>query len=75
MLVPWALDALEGIHAAPKGKVRVEIVSNAGELSKLSTCRASWPGIKFSFLGQFAQHLGTILLGKMPVMAPRGSMR
>lgn len=45
VLVPWALEALEGIHAAlakdlgyaPKGKVRVEIVSNAGELSKVST--------------------------------------
>ena len=40
MLVPWALDPLEGIHAAlakdvgfaPKGKVRVEILNNAGEL-------------------------------------------
>lgn len=45
VLVPWALEALEGIHAAlvkdlghqPKGKVRVEIVKNAGELSKVST--------------------------------------
>lgn len=45
VLVPWALDALEGIHAAlvqdlgyaPPGKVRVEVVSTAGELSKVST--------------------------------------
>lgn len=45
VLVPWALEALEKIHAAleqdlghqPRGKVRVEIVSNAGELSKVST--------------------------------------
>lgn len=45
VLVPWALDALEGIHAAlqadlgyaPPGKVRVEIISSAGELSKMST--------------------------------------
>lgn len=45
VLALWALDALEGIHAAleadlgyaPKGKVRVEIVSSAGELSKVST--------------------------------------
>lgn len=45
VLVPYALEALEGIHAAlekdlghvPAGKVRVEIVSSAGELSKVST--------------------------------------
>lgn len=45
VLVPWALDALERIHAAlvkdlghaPKGKIRVEIVKNATELSKVST--------------------------------------
>jgi tetratricopeptide (TPR) repeat protein len=45
VLVPWALDALEGIRAAlekdlgyaPPGKVRVEVVSTAGELSKVST--------------------------------------
>lgn len=45
VLVPWALDALEGIHAAlkadlgyaPPGKVRVELISSAGELSKMST--------------------------------------
>lgn len=45
VLVPYALEALEGIHAAlskdlgytPPGKVRVEIVKNATELSKVST--------------------------------------
>jgi tetratricopeptide (TPR) repeat protein len=45
VLVPWALEALEAARAAmekdfgwaPKGKVRVEIVSNASELSKVST--------------------------------------
>ncbi|MEW5738003.1 MAG: tetratricopeptide repeat protein [Myxococcota bacterium] len=45
VLAPWALDALEGIRAAleqdlgyaPPGKVRVEVVSTAGELSKVST--------------------------------------
>ncbi len=45
VLVPWALDALEGIHAAlkadlgyaPPGKVRVELISSAAELSKMST--------------------------------------
>ncbi|MCU0695390.1 MAG: hypothetical protein MUC96_02545 [Myxococcaceae bacterium] len=45
VLVPWALEALEGIHAAlakdlghtPKGKIRVEIVSSATELAKVST--------------------------------------
>lgn len=45
VLAPWALDALEAIHAAlvkdlgyaPKGKVRVEIVANAAELAKVST--------------------------------------
>lgn len=45
VLVPWALDALEGIRAAlekdlgyaPPGKIRVEVVSTAGELSKVST--------------------------------------
>ncbi len=45
VLALWALDALEGIHTAlvkdlgyaPVGKVRVEIVSSAAELSKVST--------------------------------------
>lgn len=45
VLVPWALDALEAIRAAlekdlgyaPPGKIRVEIVSSAGELAKVST--------------------------------------
>lgn len=45
VLALWAMDALEGIHAAlekdlgfaPVGKVRVEIVSSAAELSKVST--------------------------------------
>ncbi len=45
VLVPWALDALEGIRAAlekdlgyaPPGKIRVEIVSSASELAKVST--------------------------------------
>jgi tetratricopeptide (TPR) repeat protein len=45
VLVPWALEALEGIHAAlakdlghtPTGKIRVEIVSSATELAKVST--------------------------------------
>jgi tetratricopeptide (TPR) repeat protein len=45
VLVPWALDALEAIHAAlakdlghtPPGKIRVEIVSSATELAKVST--------------------------------------
>jgi tetratricopeptide (TPR) repeat protein len=45
VLVPWALEALEGIRAAlekdlgyaPPGKVRVEIVRSATELSKVST--------------------------------------
>jgi tetratricopeptide (TPR) repeat protein len=45
VLVPWALDALEAARTAldhdlgyaPPGKVRIEIVSSAGELSKLST--------------------------------------
>ena len=45
VLVPWALDTLEAIHAAlekdlgfaPPGKIRVEIVKNASELSKVST--------------------------------------
>lgn len=44
-LVPWALEALEGIRAAlledlgyaPPGKVRVEVISSAAELSKMST--------------------------------------
>lgn len=45
VLVPWALDALEAQRAAlekdlgyaPPGKIRVEVVSSAGELSKVST--------------------------------------
>lgn len=45
VLVPWALEALENARAAlekdlgyaPPGKVRVEIVSSAGELAKVST--------------------------------------
>ena len=45
LLVPWALDALEAQRAAlekdlgyaPPGKIRVEIVSSAGELAKVST--------------------------------------
>jgi tetratricopeptide (TPR) repeat protein len=45
VLVPWALDTLEAMRAAleqdigyaPPGKVRVEVVSTAGELSKVST--------------------------------------
>lgn len=45
VLVPWALDALEAQRAAlekdlgyaPPGKIRVEVVSTAGELSKVST--------------------------------------
>jgi hypothetical protein len=45
VLVPWALEALERIHAAlakdlghaPLGKVRVEVVSSAAELAKVST--------------------------------------
>ncbi|MDP1824286.1 MAG: tetratricopeptide repeat protein [Archangium sp.] len=45
VLVPWALEALEAIRAAlekdlgyaPPGKIRVEIVSSAGELAKVST--------------------------------------
>lgn len=45
LLAPWALEALEKARAglkrelnyAPAGKVRVEIVSSAGELSKTST--------------------------------------
>lgn len=45
VLVPWALDALEAVRAAleqdlgyaPPGKIRVEIVSSAGELAKVST--------------------------------------
>jgi len=45
VLVPYALETLEAIHAAlakdlgyaPPGKVRVEIVKNANELSKVST--------------------------------------
>ncbi len=45
VLSPWALDALEAIHEAmvkdlghsPPGKVRVEMVSSASELSKVST--------------------------------------
>jgi len=45
VLVPWALDALEAIRAAlekdlgyaPPGKIRVEIVSSASELAKVST--------------------------------------
>ncbi len=44
-LVPWALDALEGIRAAleqdlgyaPPDKIRVEVVSSARELSLVST--------------------------------------
>lgn len=45
VLVPWALEALEAARAAllkdlgyaPPGKIRVEIVSSAGELAKVST--------------------------------------
>lgn len=45
VLVPWALEALEAIRAAlekdlgyaPPGKIRVEIVSSASELAKVST--------------------------------------
>ncbi len=45
VLVPWALEALEAARAAlekdlgyaPPGKVRIEIVSSAGELAKVST--------------------------------------
>ncbi|MDP2274139.1 MAG: tetratricopeptide repeat protein [Archangium sp.] len=45
VLVPWALDALEAVRAAlekdlgyaPPGKIRVEIVSSASELAKVST--------------------------------------
>lgn len=45
LLVPWALDALEAVRTAlekdlgyaPPGKIRVEIVSSAGELAKVST--------------------------------------
>lgn len=45
VLVPWALDALEAIRAAleqdlgyaPPGKIRVEVVSTAAELSRVST--------------------------------------
>jgi tetratricopeptide (TPR) repeat protein len=45
ILAPWALDALEKARSAfekdlgwaPKEKIRVEVVANAGELSKLST--------------------------------------
>ncbi|AKQ63381.1 hypothetical protein A176_000293 [Myxococcus hansupus] len=46
VLVPYALETLEGIHRAmkedlgwtpPGGKIRVEVVSNARELSKVST--------------------------------------
>jgi tetratricopeptide (TPR) repeat protein len=45
LLAPWALQALESIHAAlakdlghrPTGKIRVEVVSNASELSRVST--------------------------------------
>jgi tetratricopeptide (TPR) repeat protein len=45
VLVPWALEALESQRAAlekdlgyaPPGKVRIEIVSSAGELAKVST--------------------------------------
>ncbi|MBL9039518.1 MAG: tetratricopeptide repeat protein [Archangium sp.] len=45
VLVPWALDALEDIRTAlmhdlgyaPPGKIRVEIINNASELSKVST--------------------------------------
>jgi tetratricopeptide (TPR) repeat protein len=45
VLVPWALDALEAVRTAleqdlgyaPPDKIRVEIVSSAGELSKVST--------------------------------------
>lgn len=45
VLVPWALETLENTRAAlekdlgyaPPGKVRVEVVSSAGELAKVST--------------------------------------
>ena len=45
VLVPWALEALEAARAAlekdlgyaPPGKIRIEIVSSAGELAKVST--------------------------------------
>lgn len=45
VLVPWALDALEATRTAlekdlgyaPPGKTRVEIVSSAGELARVST--------------------------------------
>ncbi|QDE86078.1 peptidase MA family metallohydrolase [Myxococcus xanthus] len=46
VLVPYALETLEGIHRAmkedlgwtpPGGKIRVEVVSNARELSRVST--------------------------------------
>ena len=45
VLVPWALDALEAVRTAlekdlgyaPPGKIRVEIVSSASELAKVST--------------------------------------
>ncbi len=45
VLVPYALDTLESIHRAlaedlgfkPPGKIRVEVVNNARELSKVST--------------------------------------
>ena len=45
VLVPWALEALEAVRSAlekdlgyaPPGKVRVEIVSSASELAKVST--------------------------------------
>lgn len=45
VLVPWALETLESARAAlekdlgyaPPGKVRVELVSSAGELAKVST--------------------------------------
>jgi tetratricopeptide (TPR) repeat protein len=45
VMVPWALEALEAVRAAlekdlgyaPPGKIRVEIVSSAAELAKVST--------------------------------------
>jgi len=45
VLVPWALEALENARTAlekdlgyaPPGKIRVEIVTSAGELAKVST--------------------------------------
>jgi len=74
VLVPWALEALERARAAleqdlgyaPPGKVRIEFVNTARELSKVSTL--SWESIKTT---------GTIAIckfNKLMVTSPKATL-